>query len=176
MSEKALAGAIRVAPVRKQVRVGVNADRAFDAFCGHFDRWWPRDKHIGKSAIKRAVLEPFAGGRWYEVGEDGSECEWGSVLVWDPPKRLVLAWRIAADFTYDPSLTTTVEVRFTPEGAGTLVELEHRDLELMGTNASKVRELFDSTKGWGAVLGFYAQLAEEISQLAPVEGASSPNQ
>ena len=60
---------------------------------------------------------------------------------------------------------TTVEVRFTPEGAGTLVELEHRDLELMGTNASKVRELLDSTKGWGAALGLYARLAEEVLAL-----------
>ena len=163
MSEKALAGAIRVAPVRKHVRVSVNVDRAFEAFCLNFDRWWPRDKHIGKSAIKRAILEPFAGGRWYEVGDDGSQCEWGSVLVWEPPKRLVLAWQIAADFTYDAKLKTTVEVRFTPEGAGTLGELEHRDLEMMGVNAAHVRGVFDSTKGWGAVLGLYAKFVEEPS-------------
>jgi uncharacterized protein YndB with AHSA1/START domain len=163
MNQKALAGVVPVAPVRKQVRVPVDAARAFEAFTRNFDRWWPRANQIGKSPIQRAVLEASAGGRWYEIGEDGSECNWGTVLVWEPPKRLVLGWQIGADFKFDPNLLTTVEVRFTPDGTGTIVELEHRDLERIGANASAVRDLFDSNKGWGSILDLYVQFAAGAS-------------
>jgi uncharacterized protein YndB with AHSA1/START domain len=159
MNQKALVGVIPLAPVRKQVRVPVNAARAFDAFTRNFDRWWPRANQIGKSPIQRVVLEASAGGRWYEIGEDGTECDWGTVLVWEPPERLVLGWQIGADFKFDAKLLTTVEVRFTPDGNDTIVELEHRDLERMGANASAVRDLFDSAKGWGSVLDLYGRFA-----------------
>ena len=47
-----------------------------------------KEHHIGKAALKDCVIEPKVNGRWYELGEDG---EWGKVLAWDPPRRLVLA-------------------------------------------------------------------------------------
>ena len=61
-------------------------------------------------------MEPRTGGRWYEIGEDGSECQWGDVLAWEPPARVLLAWRIGIDWRYDPALLTEVEIRFTPLG------------------------------------------------------------
>jgi uncharacterized protein YndB with AHSA1/START domain len=76
------------------------------------DAWWPRTNHIGKVEMKRAVLEPKKGGRWYEIGVDDSECNWGKVLSWDPPRRLLLAWQITADWQYEPNLITEVEVTF----------------------------------------------------------------
>src|SRR5262249_13047368 len=76
--------------VMKELVVEAPQERAFRVFTERFDTWWPREHHIGKSPLKQAVLEGRQGGGWYELGEDGSRCEWGKVLVWDPPRRVVL--------------------------------------------------------------------------------------
>ena len=147
---------IKPAPVRRSVTVKAAQARAFQVFTDGFGRWWPASHHIGKVEMKSAVIEPRAGGRWYEIGEDGSHCEWGKVLVWEPPTRLVLAWQLTAQWQYDPSFLTEVEVRFTTEGEGTRVDLEHRYLERYGSDAEKVRTSIDSPKGWISILQAFA--------------------
>jgi uncharacterized protein YndB with AHSA1/START domain len=141
------------------VRVDAAPARAFEIFTAGASRWWLKNFSISltKSPIKNIVMEPRAGGRWFERGEDGSECSWGKVLAWEPPSRLLLAWQINHEFKYDPALLTEVEIRFTPEGSGTLVELEHRHLERMGTGGTALAERF--TQGWGALIGSFAQHA-----------------
>ena len=145
-----------VDPVRKQIIVEATPERAFRIFTDN-SAWWPPEHHIGKADLEAVVLEPRPGGRWYERGVDGSECDWGHVLVWDPPKRVVLAWQLSSQWQYDPSLVTEVEVRFTPVGAGkTRVELEHRNLERYGDAAAELRKAIDATNGWAAHLERFA--------------------
>ena len=160
MTTAAASRTIRPAPVRKQLTVEATPARAFEVFTAGFARWWPATHHIGAAAYKTSVMEPRVGGRWYEIGEDGSECDWGDVLVWDPPGRLVLAWRIGADWKYDANLLTEVEVRFTAEGAATRVDFEHRLLENMGEAAETVRASIDSEGGWTGILKLYAEAVE----------------
>ena len=153
---------IRPAPVRKVVSVDATPQRAFDVFTAGFGRWWPgASHHIGQASYKTAVLEPRVGGRWYEIGEDGSECQWGDVLAWDPPRRLVLAWRIGADWQFHAELETEVEVTFVAEGASTRVTLEHRHLERMGEAAEAVRVQIDSDSGWTGIMALYAAEASK---------------
>jgi uncharacterized protein YndB with AHSA1/START domain len=152
---------IRPAPVRKSITVKADAPRAFEVFTAGIGRWWPRSHRIGSSAQKDVVMEPQAGGRWYEISEDGSHCNWGKALAWEPPTRLVLAWQISADWKYDPDLITEVEVRFTPLGGGsTRVDLEHRNLERFGDKIEGIRAQIDSPNGWTAILKLYAEAAE----------------
>jgi uncharacterized protein YndB with AHSA1/START domain len=155
--------AIRPAPVRKTLNIAVSPERAFEVFTAGFDRWWPRTHSIGESPLKTAVIEPGAGGRWYGLLENGSEAEWGDVLAWEPPRRLVLAWRIGVDWRYDADLLTEVELRFTPEGKGTRVDLEHRLLENMGAEGEGARAAFDSEGGWGGLLAMFAAEAAKPS-------------
>src|SRR5580704_15983230 len=103
-------------PVRKELLIRASAERAFRAFTEEMGRWWPRTHHIGKSEMRDVVLEPREGGRWYEIGVDGSQCDWGKVLTWNPPRRLVLAWQITAAWQYDPDFLTEVEIQFLEEG------------------------------------------------------------
>lgn len=142
---------IHVAPVRRSLRVAAEPARAFEIFTTGMTRWWPRDKSINRSPITAIVIEPRAEGRWFERGEDGSECQWGKVLAWEPPGRLVLAWQISPEWQYDGELVTEVEVLFSPDGEGTLVELEHR-LEGYGEAAERMRGILGSEQGWGSVL------------------------
>lgn len=147
---------IAVAPVRKSVRVNADPRRAFDIFTAGMTRWWPRQHSIGGSPIKEVVVEPQAGGRWFERGEDGTECQWGKVLAWDPPGRLVLAWQISTQWRYDPDLVTEVEVRFSADRDGTLVEVEHR-LDGYGEAADKMRQVFDGPDAWELTLASFAK-------------------
>ncbi len=91
------------------------------------------------SPLKDAIIEPRAGGRWFERGEDGSECQWGRVLAWEPPHRLVLAWKLNAQWKFDETFVTEVELRFIAEDGGTRVELEHRFLERYAEHARRRR-------------------------------------
>ena len=148
-----------VEPVVKTIRVKATPAGAFEVFT-RSTAWWNPNHSINptKAAIAEVVLEPRVGGRWYERGVDGSECDWGRVLVWEPPKRVVLQWQITTQWTYDANLHTEVEVRFEPQGAETLVTLEHRLLERWG---DKARETRDSVNGgWGALLDRFAAIVE----------------
>ena len=148
-----------VAPVRKSITVNASPERAFTVFTAEFDSWWPRSHHIGKAPMKKAIIEGRAGGRCYAEQTDGSECDWGSVLVWEPPHRLVIAWQIDGRWQYEPELAraSEVEVRFTRAGDGlTRVDLEHRYLERHGADAAAIRTGIDSPNGWGSLLELYA--------------------
>ena len=152
------ASTITPAPVRKSLLVKADVARSFQVFTDRIGSWWPRSKSINSAPLAAVIIEPRTGGRWYERGEDGSECEWGKVLQWDPPARLVLAWQIDGQWKYNPGCVTEVELNFTAiSDRETRVELEHRHLERLGANAPAIREMLNS--GWGGILDLYGQLA-----------------
>jgi uncharacterized protein YndB with AHSA1/START domain len=147
--------------VRKVVSVKAPPAIAWRVFTEQMGTWWPLAHYkIGKVQAVDAVVEPRVGGRWYERGEDGSTCDWGRVLSWEPHTRLVLSWDITADWQYDPNLGTEIELRFTPEGKdGTRVELEHRRLDRYGARRDEMRRIFDTEGDWGRILEMFARVA-----------------
>ncbi len=148
---------ISPAPVRVALRVAADPARAFDVFTSGMGRWWNKSHSVGTSPQRDVVMEPRPGGRWLERGEDGSECEWGRVLVWEPPSRLVLAWQLNAEWRFDPAFETELELRFEADGEHfTRVDLEHRNLERFGAKAEAVRASIGSAEGWPGLLDRYA--------------------
>ena len=146
--------------VRKNFVVNAPVAHTFKTFTEHFNAWWPRSHHIGDQGFT-AIIEPRAGGRWFEKLDDGRECDWGSVVAWEPPSRLLLTWDLDSNFQYNPELGTEVEVLFiaeTPER--TRVEFEHRKLERYGDKAEAMRATFDSQGGWTGILAEFAKAAE----------------
>ncbi len=148
--------------VRKVVSVQAPQAVAWRVFTEKMGAWWPLAYYkIGKANAVDAVIEPRIGGRWYERGEDGSTCQWGSVLVWDPVSLLVLSWDIGADWQYDPALKTEIEVRFSADGSNrTRVELEHRHLDRYGARRDEMHRIFDTEGDWGRLLQAFADTAK----------------
>jgi uncharacterized protein YndB with AHSA1/START domain len=144
------------------ITVGVPIEKAFRVFTDSFDTWWPREFHIGRTDMAEAILEPREGGRWYERGVDGSECDWGRVLAWEPPHRLVVTWQINGEWQFDPDPehASEIEVRFTADGPGrTIVELEHRDLHrLVGGQA--MHDQIQGGGSWNSLLERFGQATE----------------
>jgi uncharacterized protein YndB with AHSA1/START domain len=152
---------ITAAPVRKSIRVNAPQAKAFEVFTARIGQWWPKSHHIGSAPMTTAKIEPFAGGRWYHVSEDGSEYENGFVRVWQPPERLVVTWRLNSQFQLDDSVDSELDIRFLADGASaTQVELEHR---ITATDAEAIAAAVGAPNGWTAIMGVYAQAAEAQS-------------
>jgi uncharacterized protein YndB with AHSA1/START domain len=161
MNEQTVRESDQANTLRKIVSVKAPPEVAWRVFTEKMSTWWPLATYkIGKANAVEAVIEPRVGGRWYERGDDGSTCDWGRVLSWEPPSRLVLSWQISADWQYDPNLKTEVEVRFISEGKdSTRVELEHRHLDRYGARRDEMRGIFDSEGGWSGLLASFARAA-----------------
>jgi uncharacterized protein YndB with AHSA1/START domain len=147
--------------VRRSTTVAAPLDRAFAVFTDGFATWWPESHHLRGEALESVTIEPREGGRWYERTRDGAECDWGRVLVWDPPRRLVLSWAISPSWQpeTDPNRVSEVEVRFTPETDGrTRVDLEHRAFDRHGEGGDGLRDAVSAEGGWGTLLARYAEV------------------
>lgn len=143
-----------VEPVRKSIFVACDIDRAFTVFTSELGSWWPLDTHArNPGAVREVVWEQREGGEVYEISTEGTRAHWATVLAWEPPRRTVIAWQI------DPAAAATeIEVRFSAEGEGTRVDLEHRGWERLGEAGAARRTAYDG--GWDSVLaGFVSLLA-----------------
>lgn len=133
-------------PVVKSVTVECPVERAFTVFTREIGTWWPTDTHaLHAGAVREVVWEEHEGGEVYEIAMSGERGRWATVLRWEPPHRLVIAWQVNPD-----RLGTEVEVRFTETPGGTRVDLEHRGFERVA-DGTEMRGNYEP--GWDVVLG-----------------------
>jgi hypothetical protein len=138
--------------VRKTVTVDCAVEEAFRVFTAEAQSWWPTDTHsIHGDDVREIVFEQREGGEVFEISETGQKGHWATVVSWEPPGRLVLAWNILER----DAVATELEVRFLPEGERTRVELEHRGWEAIEDAATEKRDSYDT--GWDHVLGVYCE-------------------
>jgi uncharacterized protein YndB with AHSA1/START domain len=131
-----------IEPIRRHVSVRCDPATAFRVFTHEMDTWWPlhihsraaQEREADGVKAERIVVEELAGGRIYEVMSDGLEADWGTILVWEPPERLVLAWQPNGR----PPNPTELELRFAAEGEGTRVDLEHRGWEVSAPTVARL--------------------------------------
>ena len=136
-----------IEPIRLTITVACDAQTAFDTFTQRMGDWWPLRTHsIAEADAVGVEFEGRAGGVVWELTRDGQRHKWADVVVWDPPSRLVMAWKP----NYRPVEPTEVELRFEQAEQGTKVELEHRGWERLGPEAAAGRAAYEA--GWPVCL------------------------
>ena len=144
-----------LAAVRRSVTVKAPIEKAFAVFTESFGTWWPADYHVNPNGYETAFIEPRVGGRWFERAPDGSEYDWGRVLAWDPPRRILLTWQLNGDYVFEPDHSSEVEVTFTAvEGGRTQVALVHSKFESL-TGSETVAATVGGDRGWNTLLSRY---------------------
>jgi uncharacterized protein YndB with AHSA1/START domain len=152
---------IQATSVRHEIVVAAPAERAFEVFTTRLDAIKPREHNLLDAELEATVFERREGGRIYDRAVDGSECEWATVLAYEPPERVVFSWNIDPRWQLeaDPARRSEVEVRFVAETPDrTRVELEHRHLDRHGDGWEGVRDGVDSPGGWPLYLERFAGL------------------
>src|SRR6266545_1807844 len=143
--------------IQKSAVVAAPPEKAFEVFTEGIATWWPIETHSVQAmdkdsgAPETVIFETGPGGRVYERMTNGEEAHWANVIAWEPPHRLVLEWKVNPDAV----APTEIEVRFTPEGDGTRVDLEHRGFEALGKDAEEAHA--DYSGGWPTVFRDYVE-------------------
>lgn len=140
-----------IEPVVKALELRAPIDKAFHHFTANIHLWWPLAHHsLSLENAKSVVFEGKAGGRIYEIDNIGKEREWGRVLEWDAPHRVVFSWVLEA-----PEKKTEVEVQFAERGDGaSTLTLIHSGWDARPDGA-EWRGKYNV--GWDGVLGGYTE-------------------
>jgi uncharacterized protein YndB with AHSA1/START domain len=157
-----MGGQAMAANVVASVTVNVSQVRAFEVFTRDYASWVPDGQYLGGQRPAAVVIEPNAGGRWFERAADGSEMNWGRVLSFEPSSRIRLGWHLNASWQYfdDPKQASDIEVRFIAEGpTKTRVEIEHRGFDRHGSEGEAIRAAVSSEMGWSLTLQRFAEAA-----------------
>ena len=147
--------------VRREIVVDASPEVAFDAFTRRFGDFKPPEHNLMASPIARTEFEPRVGGHIVDVADDGSECRWARILVYEPPTRVVFSWDISPQWSIetDPASTSEVEVRFVSEGDHqTRLEVEHRNLDRHGPGWESLADGIANDQGWPLYLERYRDL------------------
>lgn len=132
--------------------VDASPRRAFDIWTTRASLWWPPGHTISGDDLSRVVFESGLGGRIYELDRNGERHDWGEVVVWEPPNRVVYTWHLF----FDPDEATRVEVTFEATGEMTRVQIHQSGFERLGPKGVERR---DRTFGaWGVLIPLYQEL------------------
>jgi uncharacterized protein YndB with AHSA1/START domain len=156
----------KVEPIRETTVVPLDPQRAFDLFTRQMEAWWPLDQYSrvvnerreSNVHVTRLEFQAELGGAILEHTSDGTVLPWGEVMEWDPPNRVVMAWRPHSE----PEPPTELDVTFRRTEGGTTVETEHRGWERLSPGFREA--MYDVyVRGWVMTLGRFAAAASRLS-------------
>jgi len=135
-----------IEPIEITVALDTTPRAAFDAFCDHFDDWWPKTPFSMSAGT--LSLERGLDGQITERASDGTLYIWGHVTRWEDGKQIELSWYVGR--TSDSA--TTVLIRFDPTDDGRCgLTLIQSNWEVLDKDAIDMRRRNDA--GWTEILG-----------------------
>jgi uncharacterized protein YndB with AHSA1/START domain len=122
-------------PISLSFEVDCSPDHAFDIWARRTSLWWPAD-HTAT----------------------GIEKDWGEVVAWEPPRRLVYLWHLRTE----RSDATEVEVAFDEtESGSTRIRIDHRGWERLGERGPDWRAR--NVRGWETLVPHFGAAVNPIS-------------
>jgi len=148
--------------IKLTFNIPVSVEQAFEVFTNELDSWWPKEYTWSGRVLDTVKIEPFQGGRCFERGPHGFECDWGRVLTWAPPNQIIFTWQISPDRVPepDPEKVSEVELSFSETAnEKTFLKFEHRNLNKHGENAESYKQALNSPQGWLYIFNCYIDKA-----------------
>jgi len=139
-------------PIVVEFEVEASPEHAFEVWTSKPSLWWPRSHTVSQDPELTVVFEPFPGGRIYERSSDGSEHEWGEIVVWEPPFRVDYLWHLF----FDRSEATEITVTFAATETGSRVRLVQTGFEQLAEDVGPERRRRTS-QAWAEVTGYYRE-------------------
>jgi uncharacterized protein YndB with AHSA1/START domain len=143
-----------VKPIVVEFDVAASCEHAFDMWAGRTSLWWPPGHTVSGDENADIVFEGMPGGRIFERAGDGTEFDWGRVVVWEPPHRLAYSWHLF----FPPEEATDIEVTFTPVGELTAVRIEQSGWDRLGAAGQPRRARTQSV--WQSLTPAFIEVSE----------------
>lgn len=140
--------------------VPVSIDQAFKIFTAKLDSWWPKEYTWAGEVLETIKIESKKNGRCFERGPHDFELDWGRVIVWEPPTKIIFTWQIDPNRVPvpNPEKVSEVEVLFEQKNKEiTQIKFKHRKLDNHGEEATAYRDALNSPQGWPYILNKFKE-------------------
>ncbi|UII31684.1 SRPBCC family protein [Fulvivirga ulvae] len=150
--------------VQRSITIEVTQQKAFEVFVNQFGKWWPAEYTWSHEVLDFITIESGEGGRCFERGPNGFECDWGRVIRYEPPYAISFTWQIGVNRepVPDPAKASIVEVRFGVEDSFTRVEVHHHSFSRHGKHWQRYVAGMASVRGWSWLLDKYEASFDSI--------------
>jgi len=160
VTSDAAAGQPGVLPaVVRTLAANCSRAHAYATFTSRIGEWWPNAFSASGDDLADVVVEPYVGGRVYEISTSGDEFTWGAVKAIQDGTAITMVWTLGVRA---PD-ATELDVRFAGDITGDLADgdlVADVTLRHSGFVSDDDRGRFESAGGWTEVLAAYRACAE----------------
>ncbi len=145
------------------VEIRLPKGKAFNSFF-ELNKWWPKEYTWSGETLEKIDIEPEVNGKCYEIGPKNFWLDWGRVLEYDYPNRIIFTWQISPARVPEPNDKRASEVKIgfiSIDNFSTRIEFAHKNFSNHGDGWQTYLELLKSEEGWPYILNKYKTFCEK---------------